>query len=45
VLQAIPQLVPSHVAVPLAGVAHAVHEPLPHVATALFEAHSPKQLC
>ena len=42
VLQAIPQFVPSHVAVPLAGTEHAVHEP-PHDATAPLLTHAPEQ--
>jgi hypothetical protein len=43
-LQAIPQVVPLHVAVPLAGTAHAVHEP-PQVATSLFDTHAPLHTC
>jgi hypothetical protein len=42
VLQLELQVVPSHVAAPLAGAAHAVHE-LPQVATALFETQLPPQ--
>lgn len=38
-----PQLVPSHVAVPVAGVGHAVHE-LPQVSTLVLETHRPPQL-
>ena len=38
-----PQLVPSQVALPLAGTGQAVHE-LPHVATLLLDTHRPPQL-
>lgn len=37
-----PQLVPSHVALPLAGIGQAVHE-LPQVATLLLGTHAPEQ--
>lgn len=40
VLQAMPQLVPLHVALPLAGVAHGV-QLVPQVAGAEFDAHAP----
>jgi hypothetical protein len=43
-LQVIPQVVPLHVAVPLAGTGHAVHE-LPHVATSVFDTHAPLHTC
>ncbi len=43
-LHAIPQVVPLHVAVPLAGTAHGVHE-LPQVATLLFDTHAPLHKC
>jgi hypothetical protein len=42
-LQLIPQLVPSHVATPLAGTAHAVHE-LPQFAVLVLLTHAPAQL-
>jgi hypothetical protein len=38
-----PQLVPSHVAVPLAGIEHAVQLE-PHVAVDMFDTHAPPQL-
>jgi len=37
-----PHIVPSHVAVPEAGVGQAVHE-VPHVAVLVLEAHTPPQ--
>jgi hypothetical protein len=39
-LHAIPQVVPSHVALPFGGMEHGVHS-APHVDVLLFAAHAP----
>jgi hypothetical protein len=44
-LHVIPQLVPSHVAVPFAGTGHAVHEVIPQLLTLVFETHIPEHRC
>jgi hypothetical protein len=44
VLQAKPQVVPSHVGVLFAGARQGVQDVVPQVATELFETHAPAQL-
>jgi hypothetical protein len=44
VLHWMPQLVPSHLAVPFEGVSQGVHD-VPHEFTSLFGAHAPSQSC
>jgi hypothetical protein len=40
-LHAMPQLVPSHVALPFGSVGHAVHDVVPQLFTLVFATHTP----